>query len=426
MAEKNAASAVLGSRVVLVLLGYGLSWKTTQPVGNRSCKEAQVSSPESHELESFFEKLTQPPPEHTAHGQGDPAEEFNALFRKLSALDELNWAPEADHPAPARRPRAKAAPARQAAAHAAPADDAAEDDDAAVPAVAQAAMPAPKLTQEEAEEIASIIDANQEAPVAAAAERAQPAQAMPAARQVAPRPKRRVRPAAPVVSAEAVTASAAPRPGKLERAGRALKIATVSLALFGIGLGAVWAALTLPHRANHAQPTVAERAIPSAGETKPAAPARAVELPATAAELQITEVTPKPALPAARAEKPKAPAAPQATASVNVPVAPRTTGAMAPHAEPVAEPAVAHAADAGGFALQVGACASEQCLANYRSLLTNFVAPDTIRVIAAPAGEGAMVQRVRVAPLDLEQARKLKVAMAADARLRNAYVITLN
>lgn len=413
--EKNAASAVSVPRVVLVLLGYQVSWKTTQPVGNRSSKEAQVSTPESHELESFFEKLTQPPPEHTAHGQGDPAEEFNALFKKLSALDELNWAPDADHPAPRQ-----AAPARARKEQAAPseshtADDASDETapatETAAPAMMSPRMAAPELTQEDAPDAAPT----------SAAEAAQPAPAIAAPRKVRPRARRRAQTAAAVVSAEAVTSAGVPRPGKLERAGRVLKIATVSLALFGIGLGAVWAALTLPHRVNHPQPTVAERAIPSSSRTatdaKAAAPAQAVVLPATAAELQVTEVEAKPAIPAppaplTRAERPRAPQAPVVAAVSGV--------------ETAAAPTSAQSADAGGFALQVGACASEQCLANYRSLLTPFVAPDTIRVIAASSGEGATVQRVRIAPLDLDQARKLKVAMAADARLRNAYVITLN
>ena len=123
--------------------------------------------------------------------------------------------------------------------------------------MARAAMPAPRLTQEEADKIAAVVDAEAVAP----AEQPPPASATPAPRNAAPRPKHRGTAVAKVVAADAVTATA-PRPGLMDRAGRVLKIATVSLALFGLGLGAVWAALTLPHRANHAQPTVAERADP--------------------------------------------------------------------------------------------------------------------------------------------------------------------
>lgn len=391
-----------------------------------------MSTPESHELESFFEKLTQPPPEHTAHGHGDPAEEFNALFRKLSALDELNWAPEAHHPAPPKR-------ALTAAARQSPAADTLPEKQAAAPAAAQAAMPAPTLTQEEAGEIASIADSREaQATAPEAAQEATPAPAMPTPRQVAPRPKRRARAAAAVVSAEAVTAAAAPRPGMLDRAGRVLKITTVSLALFGIGLGAVWAALTLPQRVNQAQPAMAGRAIPGGGramaDAPVTAPAQGTELPATAAELQVTEVETKPAgpVPLVRTDQRDSVAAANAAATAgapvtaNAPAAPQAETATAPMAPPAPEPASVQTAETGGFALQVGACASEQCLANYRSLLSSFVTPESIRVIAAPSGAGSTVQRVRVAPLDLAQARKLKVAMAADARLRNAYVITLN
>ncbi|MBI3992766.1 MAG: hypothetical protein HY342_05805, partial [Candidatus Lambdaproteobacteria bacterium] len=80
------------------------------------------------------------------------------------------------------------------------------------------------------------------------------------------------------------------------------------------------------------------------------------------------------------------------------------------------------------YAIQVGACASVACLDNYRTLLQPLVGHSTIHyATVTPAQGGKPVHRVRVEPLALDEARRLKdVLISADARLRGAYVVTLN
>ena len=60
-------------------------------------------------------------------------------------------------------------------------------------------------------------------------------------------------------------------------------------------------------------------------------------------------------------------------------------------------------------------------------MLLPYVQSDAIRIVSVASGDGSgTVQRVRVEPLELAQARKLKIDLAADARLKSAYVISLN
>jgi hypothetical protein len=85
---------------------------------------------------------------------------------------------------------------------------------------------------------------------------------------------------------------------------------------------------------------------------------------------------------------------------------------------------------AGGpqYAVQVGACRSTRCVDNYRALVTPLLPAnaDTLRVIPVPA-DGSGMQRVRVAPLDKNEAQQLRTALIqADPRLSNAYVVVVH
>lgn len=80
----------------------------------------------------------------------------------------------------------------------------------------------------------------------------------------------------------------------------------------------------------------------------------------------------------------------------------------------------------GGYALQVGACSSYACVEAYRELLVGHVKPQSIRVSTANRSDGGTIQRIRVEPLQREEADRLKAALAAvDSRFAKAYLISL-
>ncbi|MBI3992715.1 MAG: hypothetical protein HY342_05540, partial [Candidatus Lambdaproteobacteria bacterium] len=59
-----------------------------------------MTTPESQDLESFFHKLTTPVPVPPGE-ETDAMRQFNSLFEKLSALDELTWEPQVPAPSAA-------------------------------------------------------------------------------------------------------------------------------------------------------------------------------------------------------------------------------------------------------------------------------------------------------------------------------------
>ena len=63
---------------------------------------------------------------------------------------------------------------------------------------------------------------------------------------------------------------------------------------------------------------------------------------------------------------------------------------------------------------------------NYRTLLLHTVSAQAIQVTTQRAEGGKTVQRIRVAPLDKEEALRIKQALAStDPRLKHAYLVTV-
>jgi hypothetical protein len=250
---------------------------------------------------------------------------------------------------------------------------------------------------------------------------------------------------------------------------RFLKMALVGLLLFALGLGAGWAALSLPLRFEEAMPNVTrlmERArglagvAPGASADTAATPAAITPAPAQSLRVVEPETTaPAVAQAPARASDARTVRAAKMPAASTAPAAPapRTTPARsAPAIErdiqlpsprgapgtPVADAdaGAAGSEDAGSadaatapngagpqFTLQVGACTSFACVENYRRLLLGKVGSQAIKVVTQGGGEGGpAVQRIRVQPLERDAAERLKAELAAtDPRFRDAYLIAL-
>jgi hypothetical protein len=368
----------------------------------------------SHRLESSFEPTGHPPdtgsdalPDALEH---DPViEDFNAFFERLSSLDSLQWPPDGDDDLPPPR-TSNAAPVSPATAR--------TSEQRAVP----------------------------EARAAGGA-----ASVMPRTRMTVLKSDRDFGAAPP----PAHGAGGNGRAG-LRDVTRFLKMALVGLILFALGLGAGWAALSLPLHFEEAMPNVTrlmERARGLAGVstdvagTVPARPAPAPRLrvvePGPVAQAAGSAPAPSDTARMARATKP-----PRAGTATPVPApAPRTDTVRtapaierdiqlpSPQGAPGASVAATDAGDANPasngadprFTLQVGACTSFACVENYRRLLLGKVGSQSIKVVTQGAGAGqATVQRIRVQPLERDAAERLKAELTAmDPRFRDAYLIAL-
>jgi hypothetical protein len=308
---------------------------------------------------------------------------------------------------------------------------------------------------------------------AAAASRSKPAEAKvePPARPKAAGAQPARGPVAAPQPAPKAAAPPTPQPaGKV--ASRLFRLGVVATVLFCIGMGAGWAALSLPKRggvgaAAFAQPPATEESAPAqvAATAAPAEPIDAAAAPAapapkeavTAAGTTGAPVKPnaakapaiKPAAMQPKAVQPRAAqseaAGPEATvqaatAATPDPASPAVEAAAgnpepsAPKAEQAAETTAAGAAPeaaAGSaaksearYAIQVGACRSPACADNYRRLLAAHVGTHDVQVQSQAGGGNPSVQRVRVAGLTKAEAQELKQALEqADARLKNAYIV---
>lgn len=324
-------------------------------------------------LEAAFEPVDAETPAEQAAPESEPeaaGQDFNTFFERLNALEGLTWRSDED-----------------------------EDEE---PAPLEEPVPPP------------------------------PAQARPAPQAAAP-PRKTTQPRRQPAGAV--------QPGKGASVLRTLKFAAVGLALFTVGLGAGWAALSLPgrfmERAGPAVTPAPTTSVAAADNTE------ASDTPAITAPLPAADKAPRDVQATAQA----GPAAePQATASTADTAGQPSAAALppAPGVDAVEAPAATAATPSGdtqaranaaasaqpaggGYALQVGACSSHDCVQTYRELLLQVVKASAVQVEQQPkpGGEG-ILQRVRVAPLSRAEAERLKAKLTqTDPRLGNAYVLTI-
>jgi hypothetical protein len=398
--------------------------------------------PDSQSLESSFEPALGRGDSDSSTAAPDPVvEDFNAFFERLSALDQLQWS--------AASPAAVDAPARPA-----PPAGASGPAGAAAPTSAAGAAASAPATR---------------AGRRAAAQR-QGAAGRPRMTVVKSDTDLGAAPPAALPDPEEVRAVARGRITARDVA-RFLKLTLVGLMLFALGLGAGWAALSLPGRFDDTGANFAElmertraMALPRAGVAPSGGPAadrlRLVESGAAPTARAAGDPAPA-AKDTAQAAKDTAPAAPVTATGVQDPapaagmasaadpaandtgepetgfVMPGPQAPAAPGARPARVAATATAAappaasaegtGAARFTLQVGACSSFACVENYRHLLLAQVRPGAIKVVAQPgAAGGPAIQRIRVQPLERGEAERLKAALAAqDPHFADAYVLAL-
>ena len=323
-------------------------------------------SPESRELESFFQSVRESVPLTGKGGAGEAAlGEFDEFFAKLSNLDDLSW-DGATHAPKEEPPRSPTLP------------DTADDSD--IPETAVAATPKIEVLHHPA-----------------------PTTRSPAAARNAM--KRKPAP---------LTRSAGR--GMEQRMFTAYKIGLVGLTFFGVGLFAGWLALTLPEGVEQGKPPV----FGTAGKTTVAtATVAAVKDPASALPMEIAQQR-KPAPPVATAAPPEV----AGRAEVGPAEPPRTavSASTAARKQAVETTAPKQVNGKGSYTLQVGACRSAACVSAYRRLLKGHVAAERIRIIAQDSSE---IRRIRIQPLTRAEARKLKKTLATvDARFKDAYLIS--
>ena len=223
-----------------------------------------------------------------------------------------------------------------------------------------------------------------------------------------------------------------------------LKMVLAGLVLFGLGLGAGWAALTLPERF--------QRALPETAQNVQSAPAKGGPVEAIKSWLRNTRNTlarpssdnakrspgqGKAANPARKGPKletmgpvEKAPPRRKAGKStpavgatgIRIPVISRDDLFGTTRKRPLAAPPAV-----GRYALQVGACGSNRCVESYRALLKGRAGSDVIQVITKPAKGGkAEIHRIRISPLTRAEALRLKRELiSADSRFGGSYLISL-
>ena len=201
------------------------------------------------------------------------------------------------------------------------------------------------------------------------------------------------------------------------------------------GSGASAADKTQGEVSAKAQFTVAAKGTSSkaSSQTQPQAPVTPKAPGQT--QLAVSPQTPAPAQTAAPvaplAAKPahpvtsKALAAPtvEKVAAVAPPAAPQTVNPPAAVSPQPAASKVATSATGLHYALQVGACTTNDCRDNYRKILERHVAPAAIHVVVQEGKNGQKVQRIRVEPLGKEEGQALKKKLeAADKLFAGSYL----
>ncbi len=327
-------------------------------------------SPETQDLETFFQEITEPKPSPRAQDvpltPGDTAETVDEFFRKLSGLDDLCWSTEdtpngvVPPPEPLRRNEAKRA----------------VPGIAAIPAIVAAPL-RPRATS----------------PGAAA----QPRKA-----------------------------------GRVRRAFK-VAIAGVLFFAVGLGVGWLALSLPR-HLAQRAEalaglgPTLAESSALNAQDSAPGLkPAVATAVETSAADVPAEER----AATAAAVGGTSAVAEPQAAPTDPAPAFGATgRGDQTTATPPRGDSETASASGSPGaprFALQVGACTSFRCVETYRAKLLPHVGAKAIRVLRRKLPQRTQaVQRIRISPLTQKEALALKARLtAADRGFESAYLTAL-
>jgi len=364
-----------------------------------------------------LESSYEPTGDRAAAGQDDSMiQDFNSFFEKLSSLDHLQWSADPQPTTAPAQPPAGATPRRKSAAGIRPAK--------------------PRMTV-----VKSDVDLDDPPPVDMSA---------------------------PEMHGRATMRDVA----------RFLKTTLVGLVLFAMGLGAGWAALSLPGRFDQGMPSLshlmermrtitvsrfgAEAGQPgglhgvqgsqaSPGAAPAASTGSAAKADATAAAtadadaIKRAQETAEHLDPDAGIQLPKlgntvtvaSHAKPKAAAhGASRAKAPQPATAAAHAATQAgaaqdgsATPAAATASASGPqFTLQVGACSSYRCVEAYKRLLAPAVNPRSIKVVTEGNAQGGQsIQRIRIQPLQRTEAERLKARLAAsDARFKGAYLIALH
>ncbi len=246
---------------------------------------------------------------------------------------------------------------------------------------------------------------------------------------------------------------------------RFLKLALISLLLFGLGLGAGWAALSLPDRFQQKMPALArflengknigtgeryqslardgmrmiERIKPmlgwgSGGNAEYRPGKEKASGPGTSGrKIQGTSSSTRGAVSGNREQLANAKKAP--LDPVRLPAfsrqdsAPSTgngTGIGTTNGTGKTTTKSAYAPNsAPSHILQVGACSSYTCVENFRKLLLGRVSSNSIQIVKQQSADGSrMIQRIRIGPLGKMDAEELKSSLIAlDPQFRGAYII---
>ena len=245
-----------------------------------------------------------------------------------------------------------------------------------------------------------------------------------------------------------------------------LKMTLAGLVLFGLGLGAGWAALLPPGGIEQAMPgltrlmeraqagslerfrdasatggagvskadaapgqpsaVVTDAVMTDAGATSPA---HASRHKAQMAARQKAQSGQNPA----ETKAPEGPRSPAGTARKAAPVSDielpvvRTASATTSATAAPASAATPATVEQGRYTLQVGACSSYACVQSYRKLLLAAVGSRSIKVVKqSDRQRDTVIQRIRIEPLGKAEAEQLKSALISiDPRFNDAYLIAL-
>lgn len=230
-----------------------------------------------------------------------------------------------------------------------------------------------------------------------------------------------------------------------------LKMTLGGLVLFGLGLGAGWAALSPPGGIEQAMPGLTrlmERAkagsmarfrdasaTGEAGVTKADAPPgqpsavmtdAGATSPSHASRHKAQQVARQKAQSGQNPAETKAPERPRSPAGAARKAAP-VSDIELPVVRTASAPAAPATAEQGRYTLQVGACSSYACVQSYRKMLLAAVGSRSIKVVKqSDRQRDTVIQRIRIEPLGKAEAEQLKSALISiDPRFNDAYLIAL-
>lgn len=249
---------------------------------------------------------------------------------------------------------------------------------------------------------------------------------------------------------------------------RFLKLVLIGLVLFAMGLGAGWAALSLPERYERLlldktgagqPPAESAQKTGNQDETPGGDPVKWFKKPGRGVAVKSTTDAAAPtgngqsALGPATAEAPAA----ASSAGINASAAPSISGtaisgtategeaipvsarSRQARPDPIRLPVIssgdfapaaveqdsgpARVVSGKRFSLQVGACGSASCVKGYQALLADKVKTASIQIIRQDGVNGT-IHRIRIGPFTREEAEAMrKKLIAADAQFDGAYLI---